>query len=296
LDARGESQVQVAPASSEARKTPLICRYVAGETARYTMTGSHQGREFTVTYTAECESTVKRDAKDRFIEEFRWTRLNVAGQDTPLDEVSRNFRQVVSLDPEVELTPPDITGINPMLIGPVFDLMTFYVDLHPSLHQGKLKSAGDRVHVAHGEPNSWADGTNVILGEDCIDFELTLSKMDDSVAVLNVRHVPPAKSTIKLPAAWMQERVKPDSPNNWVQVQRDTSVDPPRFVAATGHEIFDVMITVDRHTGAIVTATMDNPVDVIQRHCNDEALTDCGEPVKFQIRRRIELRRIATDQ
>jgi hypothetical protein len=284
--------------------TPLARHYIEGETARYLMTGSNQGREHTISYTAEAQATVKRDDQGRFFEEFRWTRLQLNGQDVPLDQASADFRQRVSLDASLDMTPPppqDIARINPMLIGPVFDLMTFYVDLHPSLHQGKLTAIGDRVHVPHSQPNSWADGTRVILGEDCIDFELTLTHADDASATLNVRHVPPEQSSIRLPASWMHERINPDRPNNWVQVQREQAADAgngsdasaaSRFVAAAGHETFDVVIIIDRPSGTIRSATMDNPVDLVQRTCSDEALTDCGEPVKFQIRRRIELRRL----
>ena len=146
------------------------------------------------------------------------------------------------------------------------------------------------MHVPHGQPNSWADGTSVILGEDCIDFELTLERLEASRALLRVRHVPPEEARIRLPAPWMQERVSSDAPNNWVQVQRDRST-PGAFVAAAGHETFDVAIEVERPSGRIVLATMDNPVDVVQRHCADEALTRCGEPARYRIHRRIELRR-----
>jgi hypothetical protein len=276
----------------EPSASPLVRRYVEGESTRYIMTGVNRGREHTITYSAEAEARVMRDDQGRFIEEVRWTRLVLAGQEIPLDEASANFRERVSLDPAADMSPPDIAGINPMLIGPVFDLMTFYVDLHPSLHQGRLSKPGDRVHVAHGQPNSWADGANVIIGEDCIDFELTLERVEDSEAVLHVRHVPPRETSVTLPAPWLQERMNPASPNNWVQVQRDGSTTPPRFVAAAGHETFDVVITIDRANGEMISATMDNPVDVVQRHCTDESLTECGELVKFQIRRQIELRRV----
>jgi hypothetical protein len=267
---------------------PLARRYAEGETARYVMTGTNQGRERTITYAAEAEARVVLDEQGRFVEEFRWTKLAVAGQDMPLDERTAAFRQRLSLDPRVEMTPPDISGINPMLIGPVFDLMTFYVDLHPSLHQGRLLKPGDRIHVPHGQPNSWADGTHVTLGEDCIDFDLALESVEPARARLRVRHVPPKETTIRLPAAWMQERVHKDAPNNWAQVQRGED----GFVAAAGHEIFDVAIEIERPSGCILSATMDNPVDIVQRHCADESLKEPGEPARYRIHRRIELRRV----
>jgi hypothetical protein len=34
---------------------------------------------------------------------------------------------------------------------------------------------------------------------------------------------------------------------------------------------------------------MDNPVEVLERTCNDAALSDCGSPVRYGIRRQITL-------
>jgi hypothetical protein len=54
--------------------------------------------------------------------------------------------------------------------------------------------------------------------------------------------------------------------------------------------VFTVDLAMERPTGRILRATMDNPVDVVQRRCRDAALTDCDDPVRFRIHRRIELR------
>jgi len=107
--------------------------------------------------------------------------------------------------------------------------------------------------------------------------------------------VPPQKTSVKLPAAWMHERANPDAPNNWVQVQRGAdgeSNGAAPFVAAAGHETFDVVIEIERPSGRIVSARMDNPVIVIQRHCKDKTLRDCAEATTYQIRRVIQLRRL----
>jgi hypothetical protein len=61
-------------------------------------------------------------------------------------------------------------------------------------------------------------------------------------------------------------------------------------VAGVGRETFDVTIDVRLSTRAIVTATMDNPVDLVERVCRDASLTTCGEPYRYRILRRISLR------
>ena len=66
-----------------------------------------------------------------------------------------NFRQQLSLDPAVSPSLPDFTHVNPMLIGPIADFMTFYSDLWLAVKQGTLVHVGDHRYVTHGIPNSW---------------------------------------------------------------------------------------------------------------------------------------------
>lgn len=267
---------------------PLARRYVLGEIVRYGMTGVHEAPQGTTRYAAECEGIVKRREDGAFYEETRWTRVEVNGEPVELDAGSSAFRQQLSLDPRFEMPMPDVRAVSPRLIGPIFDLMTFYVDLHPSLRGDRLGAPGDRALVAHGKPNSWADGNFVILGEDCIDFELALEEVREHSARLRVRHVPPATATIRLPADWMRDPIG-ERPNNWVQVSRDGR---GGFLASVGTETFDVELNIARPSGRIVSATMDNPVDFVTRPAKDEALTDGGAPVRGRIHRRIELRAV----
>jgi hypothetical protein len=130
----------------------------------------------------------------------------------------------------------------------------------------------------------------VLIGEDSIDFDITLTGIDRSrgVATLLVKHVPPKAPTLRLPAEWMREPVA-DTPNNWVQVRRAKG----RYFAAVGKETFDVQLTVGLAAGQIVSATMDNVVEAVGRECADLALTDCGEsrpgPTVRRTVRRIEM-------
>ena len=163
--------------------------------------------------------------------------------------------------------------------------MTFYVDLRLGSQQDELKRPGDTVYVKHGLPNSWADGSSVLLGEDCIDFDLTLLSIGRHPRLL-VKHVPPKASCIRTPADWMKEPVSVH-PNNWVQIVKEKE---SRYVASVGHETFDVIIKIDAR-GAILSARMDNPVLVRERVCTDKALSDCKPATTYEIRRQIRLTR-----
>jgi hypothetical protein len=166
--------------------------------------------------------------------------------------------------------------------------MTFYVDLWLANKLGALKKAGDHFYFSNPMPaSSWADGTHVLVGESAIDFDMTLKSVDAAAgtAVLVVRHVPPEKLAVTLPAAWMQAPVG-DKPNNWVGVQKTQD---GKLSAAVGQETFTVELTVSLIDGKILSASMDNLVKTVERICEDEALTKCSDPEPHEISRKINV-------
>ncbi len=270
-----------AQASSTAQNL-LHRQYHDGETLVYNMTGVNESWHYTI----QADGIVKKDASGAYFEEYRWTNLVSDGQPTPLSPGSDAFRQRLSLDPDQSMIPPDLSNADPKLVGPALDFMTFYADLWLANKKGHLNHAGDHLYVKNGNPSSWANGSQVILGQSSIDFDLTLKSINpsDQTAVLVVRHVPPEKSQVTLPAAWMQTPVA-DTPNNWVQVIKI----PGKFLASVGQETFTVDLTVSLVDGRILSATMDNPVKAIMRMCNDEALTQCDPPQPHEIIRKIQI-------
>ena len=77
-----------------------------------------------------------------------------------------------------------------------------------------------------------------------------------------------------------------DTPNNWVQVQKSGE---GKYVAEVGKETFEVEIKVSLVNGKMLSARMDNPVEVLKRECADSALVTCGAVTRYQIRRQIEV-------
>lgn len=264
----------------------LARKYHEGEKILYHMKATNRGGLNSVSYEVLAEGEVKKDG-GQFFEEIGWSNLSVNGKPVELPEASRNLRQIVSLVPDPKYTKfPDLSKVHPLLIGPVTDLATFYVDMMVA-HGHKLVRAGDHFRVEHGTPASWADGYRVIVGQDSIDFDVTLTKLDPSShsAVITVRHVPPQQPQIKIPAEWMRTPVS-DAPNNWVQVSKSKD---GKYLAQVGKETFTADITISLDDGRILSAAMDNPVDAIGRECEDAALQNCGQPKQFQIRREIHI-------
>lgn len=273
------------PGKSAASSAPikLLSRhYTEGENLSYHMRATNKGKTGTESYEADAIGVVKKDAAGRFFEEYQWTNVFLNTKKIDLPPASVSYRQVLSLDPSYRSTFP---VLQPMLIGPILDLFTFYADLGLAIRKGNLARPGDHFCVPYAKPASWANGP-IILGEDSIDFDVSLKAVDDvhHIATLVVRHVPPAKPQITIPSDWMRVPVA-DTPNNWVEVQKDG----PRYIAAVGKETFECEMKVSLADGKMLSATMENPVEVVERVCPDATLTKCGEPIRYQIMRRIEI-------
>ncbi len=278
----------VAGQNVTAAANPLVRRYHEGERLSYRMEATNRDRTRTTAYHATARGVVKRDSSGRLFEEYEWTDMVWNGEPFALPAANREFRQVLSLSPDLTPSLPDFSRLHPRLIGPAADLMTFYSDVWLAMRQPGLRRTGDEVVVRHEKASSWADGTRVVLGEDAIDFVLTLGAVTESsgTIALTVEHLPPAEPSIRLPVQWMKAPVA-DTANNWVQV---TKVNERRFLAAVGKETFRADIRLTRVTGKVASAHLVNPVEVLERECTDAALTECGEGVRYQILRQIEIR------
>lgn len=283
------SSAQQSPAMAD--RTPRsgsilpLRRYREGEKLSYHMKGTNRDRDRTVTYEVEAEGTVKRDADGRYIEEYSWSKFVSNGTAVALDPAAANFRQTLSLEPNYPLSVPDLSHVIP-LIGPITDLLTLYADMSVA-RNGQLAHVGDHYYLKHGTANSWADGSYVVLGQDSIDFDVTVAAVNtnEGTVTLRVRHVPPENPQISFPADWMRTPVA-DTENNWVQVSKTPD---GKYAAEVGKETFDVELRVSRANGQILSASIDNPVEVLRRECADSMLKSCGEPIRYQIRRNIEL-------
>jgi membrane protein YdbS with pleckstrin-like domain len=319
---------------------PKLSRhYQEGELLAYHMKASNRGFFSTTSYEADTVGVVKKDSNGHFFEEFFWTNLVVDAKNIALPAVNPSVRQTFSLDPDYGFSGfPDLAKVHPKLVGPMLDLFNFYVDLQLAMRQTNLTHIGDRVFLKYSKPGSWAHGS-VVLGEDSIDFDITVKAIDrnEKSATILVRHVPSANPEIRIPADWMRAPVL-DTPNNWVQVTRNTGyqivvgvvagicvlillvlfrfrnsrcrwtirasfliiaallfftvVAAPyfRYVAMVGKETFDVELKVDLDSGKILSASMDNPVELIARPCANESSTKFGPGFRGHFKRQIEVR------
>jgi hypothetical protein len=244
-----------------AEASPLNRKYTEGEKLTYLMDGMNDNW----TYDLQANGIVLKEGAGKYVEEFGWTGVN-------LNAESLAFRQKLSLAPDARLSIPDLSKVQPQMISPITDLVTFYADIQVA-HTGSLSHAGDHFYFEFGAPNSWADGTTHILGQDAIDFDVTLTKLDaeKNTAELSIKHVPPKKPQVSLPSEWMRKPVA-GTPNNWVDVAKQNG----KYIAQVGQETFDVRIVLDSKDGKILTAGLENRVEILKRECADAELTNCG--------------------
>ena len=271
-----------APAAS-----PLARRYTEGQTLVYRIRGSNHGRDLTTSYAAQARGFVRRDPGGWLFEEFAWIELELDGKPVELPEASLAFRQHLSLTRDSPMQSPKLAAVHPALVAPILDLLNFYGDLSLAGRLTQLRAAGDSAYFAHNHAHSWADGRVLLVGEASVDFDVMLVdvKGAERTATVAVRHVQPPEPAIKISADWMRKPVA-DGPNNWTQVRRAPG---GKYVASIGREVVNVTLILDATDGRLVSATLDNPVDILERECDDFALTRCGEPVRYRVFREVEL-------
>lgn len=256
--------------------------YKLGDVLVYEMDGNNQGWK----YQLRATDTIKQDTEGTLFEQIAWSDLH-SNDPRTLSPESLAFRQDLSLDGTGKhLAIPNLSAVQPFLIGPITDALTIYSDLLLA-KRNNLTHVGQHLYVKYGKPNSWADGRSVLIGQDSIDFDLTLVNVDNNqhTAELLIHHVPPRQPQIELRAAWMRTQVS-DTPNNWVQISRSGE----KYVAEVGKETFDVRILVDTRDGKILNAHLDNPVSTIRRECDDAALEKCGPQTPEEIHREVDFR------
>jgi hypothetical protein len=145
-------QFLVSQAASKDRPATLTRDYREGEAISYRMKAVNEGHLRAIRYEARANARVRRDSSGLLVEDFVWASLVVNDQPIPLTPASQQFREDLSRSPEYTLSVPDLGKVQPILIGPITDLLTFYADVQLAMRQRNLVRAGDHIYVKHGTP------------------------------------------------------------------------------------------------------------------------------------------------
>ena len=103
--------------------------------------------------------------------------------------------------------------------------------------------------------------------------------------------MPPQKQGLELLQPWMEDPVVPGITNNFQQKMAMGKL----FGVMWGREQFVVTSTVRRKDGMLLSATMDNDLQLRLKVACDEALESCKHELPMSIRRELTLELAKTD-
>src|SRR5579864_2074709 len=145
------AQIATAQADEKGADSNLLSRhYRDGERGVYHMTATNQQGPQTISYEADAVGVVKKGDSGIWYEEIGWTNLIWNHEAVTLSSTAQNFRELLSLDPRYKLSVPNLGQLDPRLIGPVTDLLTFYSDLALEMRQSGFTKAGAHTYFQHG--------------------------------------------------------------------------------------------------------------------------------------------------
>jgi len=175
----------------------------------------------------------------------------------------------------------------PQMTGSVTDLVTYWVAMSAKMGIANLHKPGDHLLVPTPISGNWANGASIPLGRDYLAVTEQLLDMTPDTVTFRSSFQPPPNPGLSMAHAWMRAPVAGATPNNFEQV-----IDQGNAGATVmwGHEAFTILTTVDRNSGVILRAQMENNLELRMRiGCTADA-THCGPAMPFTIARHQTLR------
>src|SRR5258708_40303114 len=123
----------------------LLRSYREGEKLTYRMKGINEDWHYEI----RADGIVKKDSDGTYFEEYGWSDLISDKQKVVLSPASLGFRQQLTLDPKRNPGFPNLSQVDPKLIGPITDLMAFYSHLWLSVQTDNRGHCGDHVYFKH---------------------------------------------------------------------------------------------------------------------------------------------------
>jgi hypothetical protein len=258
--------------------------YTAGESYRYRLSTNvtHNGKWHS-RIVAVCELKVVKDSNGIPADELRWISKKVLTLKDTLDmsaEAARVAPYLISLHPEGKLDLPLITV--PGMTGEITDLNTFFVAVAPASGVRHLKRKNDRFTKPEPARGNFANGKDIIAGEDCI--QMTLSLLEDAAdsVVLQTDFVPPAAPCLHYLLDEMRTPVVKDTLNNFQMVRPTVN---GKFNVLFGKEKFNITSTLQKRDGKITRALMSNTLTLKMKLNYDAAYAGCQAEIPFTIQR-----------
>lgn len=276
----GVSSPALASAGQSVPAYTYARHYVKGQVSRYAFDETQNGAT-TITAVARLRSYIHHGVGG---EQVKWVALDSEGQN--LDAEARAFPPYdLSLDPKDPdgLVLPDTTNAGDLL-GPVTDLGNFYVDLSPKTGIGTLHQPGQSAADPTPLNGNFPSATRPV-GKDLLQLTTTLTSLTGRRATFTSSFTPPAAGGLTLTQSFMDSPVCGSTPNNFETVVQGST----GYVALWGCESNTITTVVDRASGRIESVQMNNPLQLEEVSCQDEALTECSSPAPVTLQQAAQL-------
>lgn len=291
---RGEqsSPEATAPPSSDVGPARYVQarRYAPGSVLRYRLSRSYfQDGALERTEHAVSVHTVLPGSPPRESIAFESLITTRGGEQLDLTEEMGRFPpyevSLAASAPEGSLDAPRLEGWSMDVVGVITDLHTFLVATSPQVGVEQANALGEPYVVPKPVVGSWANGTDVLVGQDCIQITVTLTELREHTAVFETRFLPPSDHCLEPLTPRMSEPVVAGTPNNFQQKARMGE----QLGAMWGNERFVVVSEVRRSDGALLEASMSNELQLRMLIACTEDLDSCQHEVPLHLRRELTM-------
>jgi hypothetical protein len=234
-----------------------------------------------------CELEVLQDSAGIYSDRVQWISKVRAGVTDTTDEstiAAKTVPYTISLDVKGRLDLPKIEHRS--MTQPIQDFHTFFVAISPHLGTTQLKKIGDSILKKDIVKGDFANGINILKGNDCFEVSMKMVAENKKEAKAVVSFLPPRGNCldhyldeIKLPV------IEADS-NNFQMIMAS---DHGKYNIQYGEETFQINATIRKKDGKILSAAMDNLLRLkLKLNCN-AVYTDCHGTFPFTIQRKLKL-------
>lgn len=271
----------------------LSRKYRKDEISRYRMTTNvvHNGK-WQSTIVAICELRTVTDSTNIPYEEVKWISKKLYTAKDTTDKSSQLDRTLpyrISLHPNGKLDIPPIRDAE--MTGEITDFNTFFVAISPKLGIGSFQKPGDKFTKPENVQGNFANGKDILKGEDCLAVTSTLLSASKEKAVIQTDFQPPSINCLNYYSKDMNQPVAGDTINNF-QMVRAASGKVNLFY---GREYFLITSTVRTKDGKLQQASMTNALRLnLKLNCSSD-YNDCQNTFPFSIYRTISLELLPTE-
>ena len=278
--------IHMFPQTLAAQVKPKFKRqYKTGDVYRYKLTLSEYNNDkLQFTNISVCELRVV-DSNRMPYDEVRWlSKKVIRGNDTtdqtPVVLSTTPYR--ISLAGFGAINMPKIE--RPEMTEPIEDFNTFFAAVNPGFFMlGRFAGPGDSVAMMSPIKVSFANGSTIPRGEDCLAISLRITDTSAKETRIRTSFMPPAKPCLSYISADMSTPVVSGSLNNFQMV---SPVGNKLFEVQYGREFFYINSVLSNLDGKILRGEMYNQLNLkIKHNCGSDYQGCQSETPFFEVRK-----------